>query len=99
MNAKVYFLVSFLILGVVSCNDSKKESVDEDRYKTTVKIDNRKHYNNERDYQYCCDTTILDDLDTCCVDSAVLDSVATPYVEDNEPWYADSTSYDSVGGW
>ena len=29
MNAKVYFLVSFLILGVVSCNDSKKESVDE----------------------------------------------------------------------
>ena len=29
MNAKVYFLVSFLILGVVSCNDSKKESDDE----------------------------------------------------------------------
>jgi hypothetical protein len=44
MNAKVYFLVSFLILGVVSCNDTKKESVDEDRYKITVKIDNLKHH-------------------------------------------------------
>ena len=99
MNAKVYFLVSFLILGVVSCNDSKKESDDEDRYKTTVKIDNRKHHNKERDYQYCCDTTVVANIDTCCVDTIVCDSSATPYVVDNEPWYADSTSYDSVGGW
>lgn len=99
MNAKVYFLVSFLILGVVSCNDSKKESVDEDRYKTTVKIDNRKHHNKERDYQYCCDTTVVANIDTCCVDTIVCDSSAATYVEYDETLYADSAYYDSISAW
>ena len=99
MNAKVYFLVSFLILGVVSCNDSKKESVAEDRYKTTVKIDNRKLHKKERDYQYCCDTTVVATIDTCCVDTIVCDSSAATYVEYDDTLYAYSASYDSVGGW